>query len=117
MSAGALLENLRRGDVRLEAAGGNLRVDAPVGAMSAELKAALAQLKPEMLELLERERPDADPNVEPDRSGLIIRWSEHPIWIELHDPTTGERHEVRASECLPSVVEAANRHLKKGGVA
>jgi hypothetical protein len=117
MNASALLEDLRRRDVTLEAAGGNLRVDAPVGAMTAELKSALTKLKPEMLELLERDRPEADPNVEPNRSGLIIRWSEHPIWIELRDPTTGERHEVRASECLPGVVEAANKHLKKGGVA
>src|SRR5215217_2075857 len=117
MNASALLEDLRRRDVTLEAAGGNLRVDAPIGVMTAELKADLAKLKPEMLELLERERPEADPKVEPDRRGLIIGWSEHPIWIELRDPTTGERHEVRASECLPGVVEAANRHLKKRGVA
>jgi hypothetical protein len=24
------------------------------------------------------------------RMGLIIRWSEYPEWIKLHDPTTGE---------------------------
>lgn len=51
------------------------------------------------------------------RIDLVIRWSEYPMWIELHDPTTGEWHEVRASECLPEVVETANKHRKKGGAA
>jgi hypothetical protein len=54
---------------------------------------------------------------EASRRGLIIRWSEYPDWIKLHDPTTGEWHEVRASECLPGVVETANKYQKKGGVA
>ena len=49
------------------------------------------------------------------RIGLVIRWSEYPIWIKLHDPTTGEWHEVRAEECLPGVVESANKYRKKGG--
>lgn len=56
---------------------------------------------------MERKRQEAN------RRGLIIRWSEYPIWIKLHDPLTGEWHEVRASECLPSIVEAANRHKRK----
>ena len=50
------------------------------------------------------------------RRGLIIRWSEYPEWIKIHDPLTGEWHELRASECSPGVVEAANRHRKKGAV-
>ncbi len=49
---------------------------------------------------------------EASRRGLIIRWSEYPEWIKLHDPLTGEWHEVRASECPPGVVEAADRHRK-----
>ena len=54
---------------------------------------------------------------EADRRGLLIRWSEYPEWIKLHDPKTGEWHEVRAEKCLPSVVETANKYRKKGGVA
>ncbi len=60
---------------------------------------------------------------EASRRGLVIRWSEYPEWIKLHDPLTGEWHEVRASECLPGVVEAANRKRsrkadgKNGGAA
>ncbi len=54
---------------------------------------------------------------EASRRGLIVRWSEYPTWIKLHDPLTGEWHEVRASECLPGVVETANKYRKKGGAA
>ena len=49
---------------------------------------------------------------EASRRGLVIRWSEYPLWIKIHDPLTGEWHEVRASECPPGVVETANRHRK-----
>jgi hypothetical protein len=52
---------------------------------------------------------------EADRLGLVIRWSEYPTWVELHDPLTGDRHEVRASECLPGVIETADRYRKKKG--
>ena len=51
------------------------------------------------------------------RIGLVVRWTEDPMWIKLHDPTTGDWHEVRAEECLPSVVESANKYRKKGGPA
>ena len=54
---------------------------------------------------------------EAGRRGLIIRWSEYPSWIKLHDPTTGQWHEVRAEECLPGVVETANKYRKGGGAA
>lgn len=53
---------------------------------------------------------------EANRRGVIIRWSEYPEWIKLHDPTSGEWHEVRAEECLPGVVESANKYRKKKGV-
>ena len=106
MSAQALLEEIRRLDVRLEAEGSLLHVDAPVGAMTEELRAALEENKQGLIKLLDRERRRLR---EADRRGLVTRWSEYPAWIELHDPLTGEWHEVRASECLPSIVETANR--------
>ena len=51
------------------------------------------------------------------RIGLVVRWTEDPRWIKLHDPTSGEWHEVRAEECLLGVVESANKYRKKGGPA
>lgn len=50
---------------------------------------------------------------------LIVRWSKHPGCIELRNPATGEWHEVRAKDCFPSIVEAADadrrRHGDEGG--
>ena len=50
---------------------------------------------------------------EAGRRGLVVRWSECPDWIALHDPTSGEWHEVRASDCLPSLVEEADRRRRR----
>ena len=112
MSASALLEDLRRQDVTLEAEGDLLHVDAPAGAMTDELRAALVENKGRLLELLARERQKFE---KAGKRGLAIRWSEYPTWIKLHDPLTGEWHEVRASECLPGIIETADRYRKKGG--
>ncbi len=114
MSARTLLEELRRRDVRLEADGDQLCVDAPAGVVTQELRSTLAENKGAIIKLLSWERRKLE---EADRRGLVIRWSEHPTWIRLHDPLTGEWHEVRASECSPEVVETANRHRKKRAVS
>ena len=50
---------------------------------------------------------------EASRRGLVVRWSEYPNWIALHDPLSGEWHELSASACLPSLLEQANRRRKK----
>jgi TubC N-terminal docking domain len=111
MNASALLEDLRHRDVTLDAEGDRLHVDAPAGVITDELRAALVENKGRLLEFLVREQRKLD---EADQRGLIIRWSEYPMWIKLHDPTTGEWHEVRASECLPRVIETADRYRRKG---
>ena len=54
---------------------------------------------------------------EADRRRLVLRWSEYPTWIELHDPLTGDWHEVKASECLPGVLAEADKHREEGGAA
>ena len=83
-----------------------LHVDAPAGILTEALRRSLVENKEALIQLLERERIKLKAA---NRRGLVIRWSEYPVWIELHDPLTGEWHEVRASECLPGVVETANR--------
>lgn len=110
MSARALLEDLRERDVRLEADGLMLRVDAPAKADTDELRSALREHKRALIRHLERERKRLE---EADRRGLIIKWSREPGWVSLHDPTTGEWHEVKASECSPSVVESAKAHHRR----
>ena len=82
-----------------------LHVDVPAGVLTETLRSSLVEHKEALIELLERERIRLGAA---DRRGLIIRWSEYPAWIELHDPLTGEWHEVRATACLPGVVETAN---------
>ncbi len=114
MSARTLLEELRCQDVRLEVEGGCLHVDAPAGVVTEELKASLAEQKPSLIKLLQWEQSKFK---EAGQRGLIVRWSEYPTWIKLHDPLTGGWHEVKASECLPGVVQTANKYRKKGGVA
>jgi hypothetical protein len=49
---------------------------------------------------------------EASRRGLVVRWSEYPDWIALHDPLSGEWVEVRAEDCFPSLVDEANRRQK-----
>jgi hypothetical protein len=49
---------------------------------------------------------------EAGRRGLVVRWSEYPDWIALHDPTSGEWVEVRAKDCFPSLVEEADRRRR-----
>ena len=55
-----------------------------------------------------RRRPE-----EAGKRGLVVRWSEYPVWIALHDPISSEWAEVRTEACFPSLVEEANRRRKK----
>lgn len=116
MSARALLSKLRGRGVEISAEEDRLTIDAPAGAITDEIRTTLVENKPGLLELLIWERRKLE---EATQRGLVIKWSGEPGWISLHDPATGEWHEVRAPECLPGVVEAANRHRrrKKGGAA
>jgi hypothetical protein len=105
MNARLLLSALRDANVNLKAEGGRLHVDAPAGALTETLRSSLVENKAHLIELLERERLMLE---KARRIGFVARWSEYPTWIKLHDPLTGEWHEVKASECLPSIVEAAS---------
>jgi TubC N-terminal docking domain len=109
VSAKALLKDLRRRGAILEADGDNLVVDAPAGVISEELLGVLIGQKHRLLKLLRYERRRLE---EAERRGLVIKYAREPGWIALHDPTTGEWHEVRESECLPSVVETARTNAR-----
>jgi len=105
MNVPVLLNALRSTGVVLTPEEDGLHVDAPAGVLTEALRSSLVENKEALIEL-ERERIRLKAA---DRCGLVIRWSEYPVWIELHDPITGEWHEIRASECLPGVVETADR--------
>ena len=111
MNPRLLLKALRGNGVVLTPEEDGLHVDAPAGVLTEALRSSLVENKEALIELLDREHVRLKAA---NRRGLVIRWSEYPVWIELHDPLTGEWHEVRASECLPGVVESANR--KRGRI-
>ena len=66
--------------------------------------------EPSREELASRRRRKLE---EAGRRGLVVRWSEYPDWIALHDPSSGEWIEIRAEDCFPSLVDEANRRRKK----
>jgi tubulysin polyketide synthase-like protein len=109
VSADLILREVRGRGVELKVVGNEL-LYRPRGALTEDLRAALSKHKSALMNLLARERRDPK---EADRRGLVIRWSQYPDWIELRDPVTGQWHEVRAAECLPGVVETANRLRSK----
>lgn len=110
MSATALLEELRERDVRLVADGLTLHVDAPEEADTDELRSSLREHKRTLIRLLERERKTLE---EADRRGLVIQWAREPGYISLHDPTAGDWHEVKTSECPPWVLDDARAHHRR----
>ncbi len=110
MSAAALLEEMRWRGVRLEADGLTLRVDAPEEAATDELRHTLREHKRALIRHLERERQRL---AEADRRGLVIKWAREPGYVALHDPTTGEWHEVKASGCPPWILDDAKAHRRR----
>jgi predicted metal-dependent hydrolase len=111
MNSQALLENLRTKGVTLQANGLTLRVAAPEDVATEELHETVSRHKHALIRLLERERKKLE---EAERLGLLIKWGKEPGYIAIHDPTTGEWHEVLASECPPWVIEDAKAHSRRG---
>ncbi|MEW6637380.1 MAG: hypothetical protein AB1425_11290 [Actinomycetota bacterium] len=112
MSAGTLLEELRERDIRLEADGLVLHVDAPAGVVTEELRAVLREHKRALIRHLEREHRRLQ---DADRRGLVIKWSREPGYVSIHDPTTGEWHELATSDCPPLVLEDARARRRRKG--
>jgi predicted metal-dependent hydrolase len=109
MNAHALLENLRTRGVTLQANGLTLRVTAPEDVATEELHQMVSRHKHALIRLLERERQRLE---EAERIGLLIKWGKAPGYVAIHDPTTGDWHEVLASECAPWVIEEAKAHSR-----
>ena len=112
MNAHALLEDLRTRGMTLEANGLTLRVAAPEDVATEELHETVSRHKHALIRLLERERQRLE---QAESLGLVIKWSKEPGYVAIHDPTTGDWHEVLASECAPWVIEDARAHGRRGG--
>jgi predicted metal-dependent hydrolase len=109
MNARAVLKNLRTKGVTLEADGLTLRVAAPEDVATEELHETVSRHKHALIRLLERERQRLEAA---ERIGLLIKWGKAPGYVAIHDPTTGDWHEVLASECAPWVIEEAKAHSR-----
>ncbi len=111
-SARELLHELRARGVSLKADGLMLLVDAPDDAATDDLREEIRKHKRVLIRLLELERRRLE---EADRRGLVIRWSRVPGYVSIHDPTTGEWHELAASGCPPWVLDDARAHRRRRG--
>ena len=47
--------------------------------------------------------------------GLVIRFSREPGYLSVHDPTTGDWHELLASGCPPWMLEDAKTRRRAKG--
>ncbi len=110
MSATALLDYLEELGVRLWVTkDGGVRYSGSRSAVTPEVISAIRYFKPEIVELL-----DDDPA---HRLGLVAKWSRDFGFISLHDPTTGEWHDVQTKEAPAWARREAGkrRELHKGG--
>ena len=104
MSAVDLLATLRARDCELTAAGERLRVEAPAGALTPDLRAALAEHKAEILTELEAERAWAA--VEAISAEMRRRWLRAEQLEESDDPEDHFLAEHHRSEVRGAVMEA-----------
>jgi hypothetical protein len=113
MNALRLYHDLNWRDIHLEADGENLKVDAPVGALTEQDRAALLDAKPVLLRFL----AGYDREPEDDGRRFDARPSRYPGYTSLYDPAEDRWHDFPTADCYPSIVEMANRGRRKGGAA
>jgi hypothetical protein len=110
VNALSLYHNLKERGVILEAQGERLKVDAPVGVVTEDDRAALVEFKPILLRFLSRV---ASREHEFKGRRFEARQSRHPGYTSLYDPVHGEWHDFPTEDCLPSIV-ADTDSRKKG---
>ncbi len=102
MTPDTLLESLRGRDIRLSANGDRLRVDAPRGRLTAELRDTLRQHKRELLALLRV--PVGDGQITPN--DLPVEWRLE--WEEraaIREYEGGQAREHAEAEALQEITE------------
>jgi hypothetical protein len=108
MKATTVLENLKDLGVSVWPEGDRLRYHGPKGVLSPDVLEQLKESKTDILTLL---NPSEDSNQASNLSefaqrkinqaaklGLVARWSKEFGYISVHDPTTGEWHDLRTED-------------------
>ena len=100
MTVTVLLEQLRQRDIRVWDEGGRLRVNAPAGALTAELQQELSARRSEILSLL-HQQADASQELAirrvDRRSALPLSFSQERMWMLHHiEPASAAYHIVHA---------------------
>jgi hypothetical protein len=116
VNALSLYHDLTKRGIRLEADGDGLRVDAPAGVVTDDLKAALSEAKPVLLRLLSRLAAKEESRRDDGRR-FYARCSKHTGYTALYDPVEGEWHDFPTKDCFPSIVALADKRREKGGAA
>ena len=110
-----LLQELRAQDIRIWAEGGDLRVSAPQGALTADLREALSQRKPELLAFLisgggERTAEAVVPLVSVDREReLPLSFAQERMWVLHQLAPTDSVYIVRNTSFLRAKVAMVQR--------
>ena len=119
MTALELIARLRDKGIRIAARDGELELDAPRGALDAELRAELVKRKPELLRLLSWSRRSARdlPLVPADREQTLpLSWSQQRLWfLDQLEPNSSAYNiswTVRLKgELIVDALQAAFDHL------
>jgi hypothetical protein len=132
-----LVEALAAKGVRLYAEGGDLKYRGPRSALAPETIARLKAHKPEIVVALTA-TPTPPPQEPPapeepaalsafakrkleqaSEMGLVAMWSRHHGYVSVHDPTTGEWHDLRTGDAPDWAVPEARRRkwAREGGGA
>lgn len=124
MNASMLLTDLIHRGVRLSASGENLNIDAPKGAITSDLRAALVEHKTSLIRLLNSEEADVQWRVEAMRLQYVPGRGGFPFFVARRDfvdapgccLSCGEPHgpgrKYRCSPCVRAVEIVINEVLE-----
>jgi len=104
-----LYHDLEKRGVLLQADNDKLQVDAPVGELTYDDKAALARFKSALLKILSGGEALRDTWPRFD-----AKLSSHQGYTRLYDPVGVEWHDFPTRDCYPSIVELASKNRREG---
>jgi hypothetical protein len=124
LTTAAVLEGIKGHGAQVWTEGDKLRYSGPKDVLDPEVLGWLREHKQEVITLLAPVVPE-DPSITEDaneltrfvqrkldkaqRLGLVARWSQTFGYVSLHDPTTGEWHDLQTKEAPDWAVREARK--------